>query len=166
MINKFRGVHRFSIRALILEQKSGLPVLGLIPCFTDIDIDSEDGVQLDTVIDPPDIPQKDKINIAVICVPHISNFTDFAPLQRDPAVRLHFLRKIRNIDDYDAVCLAGTKSTCADLQWLKERGWAEKICAFAEKGGVILGVCGGYQMLGNKIFDPNGVEGSLAEIDG
>ncbi len=167
LINKFRGdPSLFDDGIRFIEKKSGLPVLGLIPCFTDIEIDSEDGVQLDTVIDPPDMPQKDKINIAVIWLPHISNFTDFAPLQRDPVVRLHFLRKLKNIDQYDAVCLPGTKSTCGDLQWLKERGWAEKIQQYAKNGGRVLGVCGGYQMLGKKVFDPNGVEGSITEIDG
>ncbi|MFC1467500.1 cobyric acid synthase [Verrucomicrobiota bacterium] len=167
LINKFRGDPAlFEDGIKYLEEKSGLPALGLIPCFTDIEIDSEDGMPLETVIDPPDRPQRDKINVAVIRLPHISNFTDFAPLQRDPAVRMHYLRKPRSLEGYDAVCLPGTKSTCADLQWLKDKGWAARIQDYAGNGGRVLGVCGGYQMLGKEVTDPEGIEGEPGAAEG
>lgn len=167
LINKFRGdPSLFEEGIQYLEERSGLPVLGLIPYFRDIEIDSEDGMPLETVIDPPDLPQKDKINIAVIRLPHISNFTDFAPLQRDPAVRLHYLVKPRSLEGYDAICLPGTKSTCGDLQWLKDTGWSVRIKKYAENGGRVLGVCGGYQMLGKEIADPQGVEGKRGAVEG
>jgi adenosylcobyric acid synthase len=167
LINKFRGDPAlFADGIQYIEEKTGIPVLGLIPYFRDIEIDSEDGMPLETVIDPPDQPQKDKINIAVIRLPHISNFTDFAPLQRDPAVRLHYVSKPRPLNGYDAVFLPGTKATCADLQWLKKKGLAAQVIDYAQNGGRLIGVCGGYQMLGKTISDPHGVEGRPDAVAG
>ncbi len=157
IINKFRGdASLFDDGIQYLEEKTGLPVLGLIPYFRNIEIDSEDGLPLETVIDPPNGPVPGKINIACIRLPHISNFTDFNPLIRNEAVTFHYLSKPRKLNGYDALILPGTKNVRFDLQWLEDEGWAELITEFQ---GTILGICGGYQMLGHHIADPLGVEG-------
>ncbi len=164
IINKFRGdASLFDDGLHYLEETTGLPVLGLIPYFRHIQIDPEDGMPLETVIDPPTRPQPGKINIACIRLPHISNFTDFNPLIRNEHVSLHYLSKPRNLEGYDALILPGTKNVRFDLQWLKETGWKKPITNFS---GNILGVCGGYQMLGRQIHDPHGIEGEPGSSDG
>ena len=161
IINRFRGDAKlFRDGTAFIEDQIQRPVLGLIPFFYHIDIDSEDGMTLEGLIDPAEGPALDKINIAVIRLPHISNFTDFAPLQREPAVQLqHYLTRPRSLGGYDLVLLPGSKNVRADMAWLRERGWEAAVQNFAEAGGRIGGICGGYQLLGNAICDPLGVEG-------
>lgn len=157
IINKFRGdASLFDDGIEYIETKTGLPVLGLIPYFRHIEIDPEDGMPLETVIDPPTRPQPGKINIACLRLPHISNFTDFNPLIRDEHVSFHYLSKPRSLSGYDALMIPGTKNVRFDLQWLKDNRWEKPILEF---GGKILGVCGGYQMLGKQVHDPLGIEG-------
>ncbi|MBT3287781.1 MAG: cobyric acid synthase [Victivallales bacterium] len=167
VINKFRGDARlFDDGIQFLEERTGLPVLGLIPYFRHIEIDSEDGMPLDTVIDPPDRPQPDRINLAAIRLPHISNFTDFNPLQREDAVRFHYLSKPRDLTRYDAIFLPGSKNVRFDLNWLREVGWEKSLQDAAAAGCRVIGVCGGYQMLGRVIRDPHGVEGEPGDTPG
>ncbi|QBG47753.1 cobyric acid synthase [Verrucomicrobia bacterium S94] len=157
IINKFRGdTALFDDGIRYLEKQTGLPVLGLIPYFRHIEIDSEDGLPLETVVDPPNGPVAGKINIACIQLPHISNFTDFNPLIRNDAIRFHYLSRPRNLDGYDALILPGTKNVRFDLQWLYSEEWGKPIRNFE---GTVLGICGGFQMLGRTIADPHGVEG-------
>jgi len=164
IINKFRGdASLFDDGIEYLEEKTGLPVLGLIPYFRNIEIDSEDGLPLETVIDPPNGTVPGKINIACIRLPHISNFTDFNPLIRNDAVTFHYLSKPRKLDGYDALILPGTKNVRFDLQWLEDEGWTKLITEFQ---GTILGICGGYQMLGHHIADPLGIEGEPGTSEG
>jgi len=164
IINKFRGdAALFDDGIKYLEEKTGLPVLGLIPYYRHIEIDPEDGMPLETVIDPPTRPLPGKINIAALRLPHISNFTDFNPLIRNPAVSFHYLSKPRSLDGYDALMLPGTKNVRFDLQWLRDTGWEKPIRDFK---GKILGVCGGYQMLGKQVHDPHGVEGDPGSTPG
>ena len=164
VINKFRGdAALFEDGIHYLEEQTGLPVLGLIPYFRHIEIDPEDGLPLETVIDPPTGPRPGKINIACIRLPHISNFTDFNPLIRNDAVSFHYLSKPRKLEGYDALILPGTKNVRFDLQWLKDTGWTPPIQTFQ---GQVLGVCGGFQMLGNSIQDPHGVEGEPGTTSG
>ncbi|MDF7799022.1 cobyric acid synthase [Pontiellaceae bacterium B1224] len=164
IINKFRGdPSLFDDGIHYLEKETGLPVLGLIPYYRNIEIDSEDGLPLETGIDPPELPMPGKINIACIRLPHISNFTDFNPLIRNLSVRFHYLSKPRNLDGYDALLIPGTKNVRFDLQWLKDEGWEQPIKSFH---GQILGICGGYQMLGRVIQDPLGVEGEPGDSTG
>ena len=164
IINKFRGdPSLFDEGIEYLEETTGLPVLGLIPYFRHIEIDPEDGLPLETVVDPSTGPLPGKINIATLRLPHISNFTDFNPLIRNEAVSFHYLSKPRNLDGYDALILPGTKNVRFDLQWLKDSGWEAPIAAFS---GHVLGICGGYQMLGKYIADPHGVEGEPGRSDG
>jgi adenosylcobyric acid synthase len=167
VINRFRGdATLFEDGIDYIQNRTGLPVLGLIPFFYHIKIDSEDGMPLETKIDPPDGPVPGKINIAVLRVPHISNFTDFDPLSREPSVCLHYLTRPRALENYDLLILPGSKNVCTDLQWLREQGWETQIRTFAEANGCIGGICGGYQMLGRNILDPNGVEGLSGRTDG
>lgn len=167
IINKFRGdATLFDDGIKYLEEKTGLPVLGLIPYYRHIEVDSEDGMPLDTVIDPPERPVAGKINIAAIRLPHISNFTDFNPLIRNPAVRFHYLSKPRDLEGYDAVFLPGTKNVRFDIQWLRDTGWEQPVMDYAQSGGQLAGICGGYQMLGEKIHDPAGFEGEPGSTPG
>ncbi|MBN1555844.1 MAG: cobyric acid synthase [Phycisphaerae bacterium] len=167
IINRFRGDARlFDDGIDWLEKRTGLPILGLVPWFYHIDIDSEDGMPLDVVIDPPAGPVGGRINIAVLRWPHISNFTDFNPLQRESCVNLHYLAKPRALDGYDLLLLPGCKNVRADLQWLRDTGWENFIRRYLDDAGRVGGVCGGYQMLGEKILDPQGLEGPPGETPG
>ncbi len=167
IINKFRGdAALFDDGIRFIEERTGLPVLGLIPMFRDIEIDPEDGMPLDTVIDPGTPPQPGRINFGCIRLPHISNFTDFNPLIRHPSVCFHYLAKPRPLRGYDLLFLPGTKNTRFDLKWLRDTGWDARIRDFAGNGGRVFGVCGGYQMLGGAVHDPDGVEGEPGSTPG
>lgn len=167
LINRFRGdASLFDDGIRLIEERTQLPVLGLIPHFYDIDIDSEDGLPLDVIIDPKETLSCSTINIAVIRLPHISNFTDFAPLCRDAQVSLHYLAKPRSLESYDLVLLPGTKNTRGDLEWLRETGWVDTLDQYTVSGGQLGGICGGYQMLGETITDPHAVEGPKGESTG
>jgi len=164
LINRFRGdASLFDDGIEWLQQRTGLPVLGLVPYFYHIEIDSEDGMPLETVVDPPAGPVSGRINIAVVRVPHISNFTDFAPLQRETIVNLHYLARARNLTGYDLVILPGTKNVRSDLGWMRSLGWDTRLADYVRAGGRVAGICGGYQMLGRRICDPHGVEGTPGE---
>jgi adenosylcobyric acid synthase len=164
IINRFRGdPDLFKTGLEFIEDRTGLPVLGLIPHFRHIQIDSEDGVPLDAVIDPPAGPEPGKINIGVIRLPHISNFTDFNPFDRDAVVNLHYLARPRSLEGYDAIFLPGTKNGRFDMEWLNQTGWTDVLAKFVRDGGSLCGICGGYQMLGNVIYDPYGSEGAPGE---
>jgi adenosylcobyric acid synthase len=167
IINRFRGdASLFRDGIEYLEARTGLPVVGLIPWFRHLEIDCEDGVVLEDMLDPRAPPDGTKLACAVIRLPHISNFTDFAPLGREERVDLHYLSVPRRLDGYDLVILPGTKNVPADAEWLEKIGWASILREHAAMGGRIGGVCGGYQMLGNVIRDPHGVEGALGEMRG
>lgn len=167
IINRFRGdASLFADGMSWLEQRTGLPMLGLVPFFRHIKIDSEDGMPLDVVIDPPEPPAAGRINIAVIRLPHISNFTDFDPLLRQRCVRMHYLARPRELSGYDLVLLPGSKNVRADLRWLEELGWRQVLDTYVAGGGRVGGVCGGYQMLGRTIADPRGVEAAPGESSG
>lgn len=167
IINKFRGdASLFREGISWIEQHTGLPVLGLIPYVRHMEIDSEDGVPLDIITDPPFDAVSGKFALAVIRLPHISNFTDFAPFGSDPSLALHYLARPRSLHGYAVVILPGTKNVRADLEWIRYTGWVDKINAYAAHGGCIVGICGGYQMLGTKILDPYGVEGSPGMTEG
>lgn len=167
IINRFRGDARlFEDGMAWIEKRTGLPVLGLVPWFYHIEIESEDGMPLDTRLDPAEGPSPGFANIAVIRLPHISNFTDFDALSREPAVRLHYLARPRTLAGYDLVMLPGSKNVRADLDWMRQVGWEPLIKDFDETGGSIGGVCGGYQMLGRTIRDPHGLEGVPGDSPG
>ena len=161
IVNRFRGDKSlFEDGVKMLESMTGVPVLGVIPYFRGFTIDAEDAVPLSSVVDPKRDPSGEKIGIAAIYFPHISNFTDLSPLEQDPSVELHYLHHPRPLDAYKALVLPGSKNVRGDFEWLERMGWRKEIEAFRARGGVIVGLCGGYQMLGERIADPHGVEGA------
>ena len=167
IINRFRGDPKLFDKGIeYLEQETKIPVLGLIPYYQDIQIDSEDGLQLNQFTDPEEVIDNNKIKVAVVKLPHISNFTDFAPLEYDGGIQIHYLSQLRNLSDYQLVILPGSKNVRGDIKWLNETGWADEIVKFSKGPGQIGGICGGYQMLGSVVRDPHGVEGKPGDIDG
>ena len=167
VVNRFRGDRSlFDDGVRMLEEMTGVPVLGVIPYYRGFTIDAEDAVPLSSVVDPKHDPSPERTGVAAIYFPHISNFTDLAPLEADPSVELHWLHHPRRLDAYRALVLPGSKNVRGDLEWLSAMGWGEHIEAFRRSGGSILGICGGYQMLGHFIEDPHGVEGAPGRSPG
>ncbi|MDT8445514.1 MAG: cobyric acid synthase [bacterium] len=156
LINRFRGSRELFQEGIEwIEQRTGLPVLGLLPFLADHGLPSEDAQSLEYQIDP--LPPKGPA-VAVIRYPRISNFTDFEPLAEVPGLACHFLSGPRNLSPYGLVILPGSKSSLADLDWLRQSGWLEPLEAYRKAGGKVLGICGGYQMLGQKLEDPEALE--------
>jgi len=156
VINKFRGDPALLEPGLrFLERKAGVPVAGVIPYFHDISIAQEDSVALEQLRPQQQTPQ---IDIAVIRMPHISNFDDFDPLAKEKGVRVRYVNSIKNLDHPDLIILPGSKTTVADLDWLRESGLARRITKLCQQGAFVIGICGGYQMLGTYIHDPDHVE--------
>jgi adenosylcobyric acid synthase len=165
VVNKFRGdASLFTEGVSILEQRGGVPVLGVVPFVRDLGIADEDSVALDEMQKAPAAP--DSLTIAVIRLPHISNFDDFDPLRAEPGVTVRFADQPADLHGADLLILPGSKTTVADLRWLHERGIASKIDAQAQAGTPVLGICGGYQMLGRAIYDPDGSESNVPEVAG
>ena len=154
VINKFRGdVSLLEPGLKMLEDLTGVPVLGVVP-YTRADIDDEDSLSGRLAVRSHDRP----VDVAVIRLPRISNFTDFAPLEAHPALGVRYVTRREELGNPDLLILPGTKSTMADLRWLRETGLAAAILRLREKGTPVLGVCGGYQMLGKTLSDPEGAE--------
>ena len=154
LINKFRGdVEILRPGLQMLEELTDKPVLGVVPML-DVDVDDEDS--LSTRLSRGGTVGL--IEIAVIRLPRLSNFTDFNPLERMEQVNLRYVRDPRELGNPDLVILPGTKNTMDDLRWLRESGMEAKILQHAERGGAVVGICGGYQMLGRQVSDPDGVE--------
>ena len=157
IINKFRGdVSLLEPGLDFLEEKTGLPVLGVVPMFSGIYVEEEDGVALDNSVQ--EAATADNVDIVVIRLPRISNFTDFDPLATEESVNLRYINEGEPIGKTDVIILPGTKNTLADLRYLREAGYDEEIKGHLAGGGFLIGVCGGYQMLGESISDPQGAE--------
>jgi adenosylcobyric acid synthase len=159
IINRFRGdIRLFEDGVSWIEGKTGKKVFGVLPWYDHINIEPEDSV----VIEKPGrviSQQNGQPAIAIIRLPHISNFNDFDPLSTLPELSVHFLEKVQDLANFRAVILPGSKNTCFDLEWLHTSGWTEKIKSYAQRGGQVLGICGGYQMMGDYVHDPDGIEG-------
>lgn len=163
VINRFRGdIDLFRDGVDWIERRTERPVIGVLPWFDDFVIEAEDSV----VIERPETDAGQGPCIAVIRLPHISNFTDFDPLTRLEGVGLVYLEQPRNLDRFQAVILPGSKNTRNDLEWIAAVGWRDLIRAYHRKGGHLLGICGGYQMLGSAVVDPDGVEGRPGSTPG
>jgi adenosylcobyric acid synthase len=166
IINRFRGdIRLFQDGVEWIERRTGKPVFGVLPWYRHFRIEQEDSV----VIENPVRVSPDRIispAIAVIRIPHISNFTDFEPLAALNGLYLHFLEIPQDLSQFSAVILPGSKSTRYDLQWLIRTGWKDRVHTYLGKGGSVLGVCGGYQMLGRKVHDPDGLEGEPGASEG
>lgn len=159
IINKFRGdISLLKPGLEFLEEKTGLPVLGVIPYMKDIYIQEEDCVSLE-FNSKPQAGSNKIVRIAVIYLPHISNFTDFDPFIAEEDTSLQYVTFGQRIGEADVIIIPGTKNTMADLNYLRKCGYDEEIKRHIENGGRVIGICGGYQMLGKRIADPYGVEG-------
>ncbi|HCY87874.1 MAG TPA: cobyric acid synthase [Desulfobacteraceae bacterium] len=165
IINRFRGdIALFKDGVDWIEQRTGKPVFGVLPWYTHFKIDSEDSVEIevcDTGIDPDD----DRPSIAVIRLPHIANFTDFHALSQIPELHVQFIDRPIDLSRFKAVIIPGSKNTRADLSWAREMFHVE-LSKYLHQGGHILGICGGYQMLGSVVEDPTGLEGTPGKTDG
>ena len=164
IINKFRGDMAILEPGLSwLEERTGVPVAGVIPYFHEIYVAEEDTVALK----PHGKPERPApLDLAVVCLPHISNFDDFDALEREPEVGLRYVHTVEDLGTPDMVIVPGTKTTVADLEWLRTRGLADRIQSLSRDGAVVIGICGGYQILGTRILDPDGVESTLEEVEG
>jgi len=164
IVNKFRGDPRlFEDGITILEERGNVPVLGVIPYLHQHGIPEEDAVAIEA--QNRLTSAKEMIDIAVIALPRISNFDDFDPLQAEYGVTVRYVSDVAELGLPDAVILPGTKSTIADFQWLETNGLAEEIKQYAEQGGVVVGICGGYQMLGQYIRNPHHIESDTEYIE-
>lgn len=164
VINKFRGdLSLFKDGAQKLGELCGVPVVGVIPYFRDIYIDDEDSV----VVDKKQFEAaKGKTNIAVVLLPHMSNFTDFNNLERVPSVNLFYAASPTDIEQADVVILPGSKNTISDLLFLQKQGMARAVKNAHQRGTAVYGICGGFQMMGKWLRDPDNVEGNIAEVPG
>jgi len=163
IINKFRGDVTLLQSALeFLEERTGKPVLGVVPYFRDIRIAQEDSVYLD---ERPENAATGGLDIAVIRLPHISNYDDFDPLEEEGCM-VHYVTQRFELGNPHLIILPGTKSTVADLAYLRHSGLATSILTRAKAGTPVVGICGGYQMLGQKILDPQKVESENTEVTG
>ncbi len=164
IINKFRGdINLFEEGKKILYELTGIPVVGIIPYFRDIRIEEEDSVALEM---KTNTWQSGKINVAIILLKHMSNFTDFDVLEMDPRFNPYYTNNIREIEKADIIILPGSKNTLADLQALRENVIATSVVKAFKEGKRIIGICGGYQMMGFKLEDPDQIEGNLPSITG
>jgi adenosylcobyric acid synthase len=164
LINKFRGDPELFYDGIqLIEERGGVEVAGVIPYFHHR-IPEEDAVAIEAQNSPPGTVGE--IDLVVIRLPLISNFDDFDPLGAEENVSVRYIDDPRDLGNPAAVILPGSKSTIADLLWLRKQGLDRAIGSYARQGGVVVGICGGYQMLGEMIVDPDHVESSLDKIEG
>ena len=155
LINKFRGDAALLAPALRdLEKRTNRPVLGIIPFLFRLNLAEEDSVALDS----RPAYRSGNLAVGIVRVPHIANFTDFAPLEDEPGVLVRYAEGPRELEGVDLVVLPGSKDTIADLRFLKSQGFDVALRAHLARGGAVLGICGGYQMLGRSVNDAHGVE--------
>lgn len=164
VINKFRGDVTLLTPAIdFLEKKTGKPVLGVVPHIDQMGIDDEDSVSLE---EKQAAPTEGDIRIAVIQTPKISNFTDFDALAHEKDVALYYVKSIEDLGEPDVIMLPGSKNTTEDMLYLRKSGLGERILAHAKAGKAVIGICGGYQMLGEVIRDPQHTESQNDEAAG
>ena len=163
VVNKFRGDKKILEPGLkILEDLCGVPVAGVIP-YTYVDVDDEDSLSERFNRGS----ERKLLDIAVIRLPRISNFTDFSPFEQYENVSLRYVEKVADLHNPDMILIPGTKSTISDLKWLRQSGLEAAVQKAAAAGTLVFGVCGGYQMLGKSVYDPDAVEAAgVTEIAG
>ncbi len=163
VINKFRGQRSLLEPGIKwLEERTGIPVIGVIPWMEQI-FPAEDSVDL---FERKSSNSQSDLNIVVLRLPRISNFTDFDPLEAEPSVSLKYLSPKQDLGHPDAVIIPGTKTTIADLLFLHKTGMAKAIQNYSAAGGTVLGICGGFQILGQQLADPEGLEGEAGRFQG
>jgi adenosylcobyric acid synthase len=164
IVNKFRGDPSLLTPGLDeLTARTGVPVLGVVPSITDPLVPAEDSLNLE---DLERRAGRGSVEIAVPRFPRMANFDDLEPLAREPEVRLVFARRPEDLDRADLILLPGSKNTAADLEWLRRTGLAAAITTAAAYGRPVVGICGGYQMLGLEVRDPHRVESAAATTPG
>jgi len=164
LINKFRGDLSILKPGLgMLEELIGVPVLGVVPYFSDIYVPEEDSPATRNTLRSV---SGAVIDVAVIALPHISNFDDFDPLDREPGVGLRYVRSTDQLGRPDMVIIPGTKTTVADLAYLRDNGMADRLVQLVKDGVAVVGICGGYQMLGCDILDLERVESECGRVPG
>lgn len=164
VINKFRGDPSLLTSGLeFLEERTGVPVAGVIPWFSDILVPEEDSLGLSAALTSDAAPV---VDVAVMRLPHIANFDDFDPLRHEPGVRVRFVGSVEAFGSPDLVVIPGSKTTVDDLNWLRTRGLADRIVAARGEETPVIGICAGYQMLGRELHDPEGVEARRPVTEG
>ena len=164
LINKFRGdIRLFESGIKMLEDLCGIPVVGVVPYYRDIYIEEEDSLALATKSVQA---EQGKVNIAVVLLRHLSNFTDFNVLERDPRAHLFYTNNTDELAKADIILLPGSKSTLADLHELRRNGVAQAVIRAHREGAVVMGICGGYQLMGQEVCDPDHVEGEIERLPG
>lgn len=171
IINKFRGnVSLLQPGLDWLEERTGKPVLGVLPFMPGLELEDEDSLSLSkqhaAVLHTDADKKQRELDIAVIRLPRISNFTDIDPLRFETDVQLRYIEHAGQWGSPDAIILPGSKNTIEDLLWLKETGLASFVQKHVSSGGAAVGICGGYEMLGAKLYDPLHIESSVEETDG
>ena len=167
IINKFRGdLNILKPGNVMIQEKTNRPVLGVIPYLGDMGLHEEDGIPLERIEQFKRFNPFKPIKIVVVRLRYISNFTDFDPFLYEQDVELNYSLRDADLENADLVIIPGSKNTVQDLQFLRETGIEQSIKRAAAKGVPIIGVCGGYQMLGRRISDPHGIESAQQEVDG
>lgn len=163
IINKFRGMKELLDDGLEwLEQYTGIPVLGVVP-YMDVQIEAEDSLALSALRLKRPKDNEFDLDVAVIQLPRISNFTDIDPLMDEPGVGVRFVKTVAELKNPDVIIIPGTKNTIDDLTWLRAQGFEEELTT---RDVAIVGICGGYQMLGQSLYDPDFVEGDVDYTEG
>jgi len=169
VINRFRGDPSLLAPAIdVVESRGGVPVLGIIPWIDHVEVADEDAVVLERAEDAGASVGDSggvAVDVAAIRLPRIANFDDLDPLAAEGGVRVRWVEDAAELGLPDLIVIPGTKATIADLRWLKERGLDAAIRARVEAGAVILGICGGFQMLGSSVLDPDGVEAEPGAVE-
>ena len=168
IVNKFRGdIKLFEDGVRIIEQLCHVPVLGVVPYFTDIHIEAEDSMSLPgKAWAASQASSTPAVTVLVVLLRHMSNFTDFDVLERDPRVHLYYTNNPADLQEADIIILPGSKSTIDDLYHLRRSGMAAAVVKARRRGATVLGICGGYQMMGLEVQDPQHVEGDVERMPG
>ncbi len=167
IVNKFRGdISLFEKGKQIIEDLTKIPVVGILPYFTDIFIEQEDSVALEKKLKKSSKEKENEINIGVILLKSISNFTDFNMLEMVDNVNLVYIQEADEIEKMDILILPGSKNTIGDLTYLREKKLAKAILSHHAKGKSLYGICGGYQMMGEIVRDPKHIEGEVESMAG
>lgn len=168
IINKFRGDKSLLTPGIsFLEKRTGIKVLGVVPYFKDIKLPEEDSLPLEAYKSHRKTG-KGMLKVSVVCLPHISNFTDFDALEKEPDVFLKYTKTPEELDGSDMIIVPGTKNTISDLRFLKKTGFANRIISLSDSGAppFLIGICGGYQILGRAISDRHSIESGIRETEG
>lgn len=167
LINKFRGdLSLFSSGIDYLEEKLSQRCLGVIPYLYNHGIDDEDSVSLERRAVKPQVTNNQTLSVCVVGYPYLSNFTDFTALEQQPNIRVYYTRLAEDARFADVIVLPGSKNTISDLLWLKDNGWSQAITNHLAAGKPVLGICGGFQMLGREIRDPFHTESDVSAVPG